>query len=118
MTLKTKTDGSTTALAYNSTVGNDSISFNYTVAAGDGVQYLDYAATNSLDLNSGTIKDAAGNNATLTLDTPGATNSLAGKKKLTVDTVGPTVVSVTKDALGGQTGTSSGYYNESNYIYF
>jgi hypothetical protein len=118
LTLKTKTDGSTTALAYNSTVGNDSISFNYTVAAGDGVQYLDYAATNSLDLNSGTIKDAAGNNATLTLDTQGTTNSLAGQKKLTVDTVGPTVVSVTKDALGGQTGTSSGYYNASDNIYF
>ena len=118
LTLKTKTDGSTTALAYNSTVGNDSISFNYTVAAGDGVQYLDYAATNSLDLNSGTIKDAAGNNATLTLDTPGATNSLAGKKKLTVDTQGPTVVSVTKDGLGGDSGTAAGYYNESNYINF
>ena len=37
---------------------------------------LDYKATSSLALNGGTIKDAALNNATLTLASPGATNSL------------------------------------------
>jgi hypothetical protein len=118
LTLVTKTDGSTTTLNYSSVVGSDSLSFVYTVADGDGVQSLDYETTTSLVLNGGTIKDAAGNNATLTLDTQGTTNSLAGQKKLTVDTQGPTVVSVTKDGLGGNSGTAAGYYNESNYIYF
>ncbi len=117
LTLTTKTDGSTTVLAYNTTVGGDSMSFNYTVAAGDGINTLDYAATNSLALNGGTIKDAAGNDATLTLATVGSANSLGGRR-LTVDTQGPTVVSVTKDALGGQTGSAAGYYNESPHIYF
>ena len=37
---------------------------------------LDYVATTSLALNGGTIRDAATNNATLTLATPGAANSL------------------------------------------
>jgi VCBS repeat-containing protein len=52
---------------------------------------LDYVATNSLALNSGTIKDAAANNATLTLPSPGASGSLGNSKLLIIDTTAPTI---------------------------
>jgi len=57
------------------------------VQAGDTSADLDYVATNSLALNSGTITDSAGNNATLTLPTPGAANSLGANKAIVIDTV-------------------------------
>ena len=41
-----------------------------TVLAGDTTADLDFFSTTALALNAGTIKDAAGNNATLTLAAP------------------------------------------------
>jgi hypothetical protein len=61
------------------------------VQAGDISADLDYVATNSLALNSGTIRDAAANNATLTLASPGAANSLGANKAIVIDTTAPTV---------------------------
>src|SRR5205823_2908059 len=54
-----------------------------------------------LALNGGTIKDAAGNNATLTLASPGATNSLGANSSVVVDTTAPTVSSVTSSPSSG-----------------
>jgi hypothetical protein len=73
--------------------GSDSttLSFNYVVQAGDTSADLDYVATDSLTLNSGTIKDAAGNDATLTLPAPGAAGSLGDNKAIVIDTTAPTV---------------------------
>jgi uncharacterized repeat protein (TIGR02543 family) len=65
--------------------------FTYTVAAGHTAADLDYVSTSSLALNGGTIKDAAGNDATLTLPAPGATGSLGVNKSLVIDTTAPTV---------------------------
>ena len=45
--------------------------FSYTVQANDLISDLDFKSTSALALNSGTIKDAAGNDAVLTLATPG-----------------------------------------------
>ena len=55
----------------------------------------------SLALNSGTIKDAALNAATLTLATPGATNSLGANKALIIDTTIPTVTGVNSTTANG-----------------
>ena len=52
---------------------------------------LDYVDSSSLALNSGTIKDAASNDATLTLASPGAAGSLGANKALVVDTTPPTI---------------------------
>ena len=52
-------------------------------------------------LNSGTITDAAGNNADRTLPTPGAANSLGANKALIIDTVVPTVSSVSSTKANG-----------------
>ena len=72
---------------YNSGTGTDTITFKYTVSADHNSPDLDYLATSSLALNSGSIKDAAGNNAILTLVTPGGTNSLGNNKDIFVDGV-------------------------------
>ena len=76
---------------YASGDGTATLTFNYTVQTGDTAADLDYVATGSLTLNGGTIKDAATNNATLTLSTPGAGGSLGANKAIVIDTTAPTV---------------------------
>ncbi len=94
----TLTTGSpaTTTVNYASGTGTNTLTFNYTVAAGNTSADLDYAATGSLSLNGGTIRDAATNNATLTLAAPGAAGSLGANKAIVIDTTPPTVLSITK----------------------
>jgi len=78
---------------YSSGSGGTTLTFNYTVQAGDTAADLDYASTTALALNSGTIQDAAGNNATLTLPTVGGSDSLAGNEALVIDTTSPSISS-------------------------
>lgn len=56
----------------------------YTVGAGDTSGDLDYLSTSALNLNGGTIQDGSGNNAVLTLASPGATHSLGANKALVI----------------------------------
>ncbi len=79
---------------YASGSGTSQLVFTYTVQAGDTTSDLDYVSTGALSLNSGTIKDAAGNSATLTLASPGSANSLGANKAIVIDTIAPTVSSV------------------------
>lgn len=92
----------TTPINYVSGSGSATLSFTYTVAAGNWSPDLDYAAAGSLSLNGGTIQDTAGNNATLTLPAPGGANSLGANKALVVDAVLPalTVSTPTAGATG------------------
>jgi hypothetical protein len=88
------------AVNYSSGSGTVTLTFNYTVQAGDTSADLDYKATNSLVLNGGTIKNAAGTvNATLTLPTPGAAGSLGYNKAIVLSTL--TVTNVTSTAANG-----------------
>ena len=80
--------------SYASGTGSKDIVFNYTIGSGENSSDLDYTSTTALDLNGGTLKDASGNAAILTLSAPAATNSLGANKALVIDTNGPTVVSV------------------------
>ena len=80
--------------------GSDTLNFTYTVQAGDSSTDLDYAATTALALNSGTIKDAVGNDATLTLAAPGAAGSLGANKAIVIDTL-PGITSASYDAATG-----------------
>ena len=89
LTLETGTTDRT--VNYASGSGTTALTFTYTVQAGDTSNDLDYVATTSLSLNSGTIRDAAANNATLTLASPGAANSLGANKAIVIDTTAPTV---------------------------
>jgi hypothetical protein len=75
--------------AYIGGSGTDTLSFSYTVQAGDSSVALDQLSSNALQLNGGTIRDAAGNNAILTLAAPGAAGSLAANAALVIDGVAP-----------------------------
>ena len=92
LTLET---GATDAVVnYSSGSATNTLTFNYTVAAGQNAADLDYVSTTSLALNGGTIRDGASNNATLTLAAPGAANSLGANKDIVIDANAPTVTGV------------------------
>ncbi|HIK11274.1 MAG TPA: DUF4347 domain-containing protein [Oscillatoriaceae cyanobacterium M33_DOE_052] len=77
---------------YASGSGTNTLTFNYTVAAGNNTADLDYSSTTALALNGGTIRNTGNTtDATLTLPTPGATNSLGANKNLIIDGIAPTV---------------------------
>jgi 6-phosphogluconolactonase (cycloisomerase 2 family) len=102
LTLET---GTTDAVVdYSSGTGTTILTFNYTVASSHISSDLDYTSTSALALNGGTIKDAAGNAATLTLAIPGATNSLGANKAIVIDGVVPTVSSVSSTTADGAYG--------------
>ena len=88
--------------SYSSGTGSATLTFNYTTGAGDNAADLDYSATNSLVLAGGTIKDAATNNATLTLPAVGGASSIGGQKAIVVDTNNPTAT-VTTPGVNGNT---------------
>ncbi|WP_346347947.1 beta strand repeat-containing protein, partial [Shewanella hafniensis] len=99
--LTLETGSTDRTINYTSGSNSSTLTFSYTVQSGDTSADLDYVATNSLMLNSGTIRDAASNNATLTLPSPGAANSLGANKNIIIDGVAPTVSSVTSSTANG-----------------
>ena len=103
---------STTAVNYTSGSGASTITFNYTVVAGNTSTDLDYASTGALALNGGTIKDAVGNNATLTLASPGVANSLGANKALVIDTTNPIITVTNPNTDSAQSKTITAETNE------
>jgi len=103
LTLET---GTTDRVVDFTSVSGSTLTFGYTVQAGDVSGDLDYKA-GSLVLNGGAITDTSGTAAILTtLPAPGATGSLGANKDIVVDAFGP-VIYVDKDATGGaNNGTS------------
>ena len=117
-TLTLETGSNDVVVNYSSGTGSNTLIFNYTVAVGHNSIDLDYVDTSALALNSGTIKDAATNNATLTLVSPGNANSLGANKALVIDTAAPTInlvgnPTVTKEV--GATYTDQGATATDNY---
>ena len=107
LTLET---GATDAVVnYASGSGTNTLVFTYTVAGGHTSSDLDYAGTGALTLNSGFIRDLAGNDATLTLVAPGTAGSLGTNKAIVIDTTHPVVSNVTSP-------TTDGYYIDTNVI--
>ncbi|MBV5310134.1 SwmB domain-containing protein, partial [Chromatium okenii] len=90
---------------------NKTLIFNYTVQSGDNSADLAYTTSNALSLNSGTIKDAAGNVATLTLPEPALTNSLKANKNLVVDGILPVFLNASglTSPFNGKTLTKTNY---------
>ena len=74
---------------YSAGSGTETLTFIYTVAAGQNSRDLSYRADNALILNGGQIEDAAGNTAILMLPVPGGADSLSFKKGLVIDTSPP-----------------------------
>ena len=90
---------------YASGSGTRTLSFDYTVQTGDAAVDLDYAASSALALDGGSIRNAAGSNATLTLPAPGAPGSLGANRDITIDTAAPTVTGVTASDPNGSYGS-------------
>ena len=88
LTLETGTTDRT--INYKAT-SSSTVEFEYTVQTGDESADLDYVATNSLTLNGGTIKDASGNDAILTLASPGTSGSLSAARAIVINASVPTV---------------------------
>ncbi|MDQ7089514.1 MAG: cadherin domain-containing protein [Methylococcales bacterium] len=84
-TLTLETGTTDQVVNYTSGTGTNTLTFDYTVQAGDASLDLAYFDTSALKLNSGTITDASGNSAVLTLPTVGATGSLSNSKALVVE---------------------------------
>lgn len=85
--------------------------FEYVVEFGDNTDDLDYAGTNSLQLNGATLTDTVGNAASLVLAAPGTAGSLGSERNIVVDTTAGSVVSV-----GGGATTANGVYKAGDNI--
>jgi hypothetical protein len=91
---------------YSSGSGTSTLTFIYTVAAGQNANPLDEASSSALTLNGGTINDLSNNPAVLTLPAPGAANSLS-KSNIVIDTTAPVVSGVTSTTANGTYGVGS-----------
>ncbi len=92
------TGGSGRTVNYASGSGTANLTFRYTVTRGDSSTGLDVRGTGALALNGATVRDAAGNDAVLTLVPTGSLNAAGA---VAVDTTVPTVTSVTTTAADG-----------------
>ncbi|WP_053076571.1 S-layer family protein [Caenimonas sp. SL110] len=99
--LTLETGGTDRTVDYASGSGTDTLTFTYTVQAGDTAADLDYIGTAALSLNAGAVTDAAGNDAVLTLPSPGAAGSLGANRDLVIDGVQPTVAGVSSTSAAG-----------------
>ncbi|MCK5923719.1 MAG: hypothetical protein KAG66_22485, partial [Methylococcales bacterium] len=99
LTLETGT--SDAVIYYAAGSGTSTLSFEYVVASGHASSEVNYADTTSLTLNGGTVRDTAGNDASLTLPGPDSTGALGVNKALVIDGIVPTVNSVTSAVADG-----------------
>jgi hypothetical protein len=88
--LNLETGATDRVVNYTSGSGTNTLTFNYTVQAGDTSADLTYVDTTSLVLNGGTIRDVALNTATLTLAGATSVGSLGANSAFVVDTSAPT----------------------------
>ncbi|MHA6963801.1 DUF4347 domain-containing protein [Zobellella denitrificans] len=86
--------------SYVSGSGSNTLSFSYTVQAGDLSADLDYHSTGALTLNGATIRNATSDDALTTLPALGGADSIAGQHDILIDGVAPTVGSVSVPANG------------------
>jgi autotransporter-associated beta strand protein len=85
--LALETGGVDRVINYSAGSGGTTLSFSYTVQAGDSSADLDYLGTAALTLNGGSILDAGSHAAVLTLAAPGAAHSLGANQAIVIDTV-------------------------------
>lgn len=90
---------------------SSTLRFVYTVQAGDVSSDLDVQSTSALTLNGGTIKDAVGNNAVLTLPVDPDGSALTAKN-LVIDGVVPSISSL---GLNNSNAFIEVFFNEAVY---
>ncbi|MBH3339813.1 DUF4347 domain-containing protein [Pseudomonas mendocina] len=100
---------------YFSGSGSNTLTFIYTVQAGDLSADLDYQSTAALSLNGSSIRGLSANDAVLTLPSLGAAGSLGANKALVVDGVRPAAVNIILSDTSlriGETTTLTIVFNE------
>ncbi|GAB3626851.1 hypothetical protein GCM10027419_17020 [Pandoraea terrae] len=85
---------------YISGSGTDTLTFRYTVQAGDSSADLDVASSAALTLNGGVITNTSSDAAVLTLPAVGGAHSMGGQHDIVVDGIVPAVASVGVPANG------------------
>ncbi|MEW7849964.1 DUF4347 domain-containing protein [Massilia aurea] len=103
-TLLLETGATDRAATYLNGSGSDTLVFSYTVQAGDLSADLDVVSSSALQLNGGTLRDAGGNNAVLTLAAPGAAGSLGAAKAIAVDGAAPSDIVLSNATVATQGG--------------
>ena len=94
--------------SYSSGSGTNSLTFTYTVAAGQAANPLDEASSSALSLSGGTIKDMnSGVAALLTLPAPGTTNSLGVNSDIVISTSTAAVSGVSSSTPSGTYGAGA-----------
>ncbi len=106
-TLQLETGSIDRIASYVSGSGTNTLTFMYSVVAGDVSADLGYVGTAALSLNGGAIRLADGTNAVLTLPVPGAAGSLSANKAIVIDTAAPSAPLPPVLATGSDTGLSS-----------
>jgi hypothetical protein len=87
LALNTNTSSNAT---YVSGSGTDTLTFGYTVKAGETAADLNYLSSSAISLGVGTITDSVGNAAIIDLPDPSSVDSLGYKKAIVIDTKIPT----------------------------
>ena len=105
--LTLETGSTDQVLNYISGSGTNTLTFTYTIQAGDTSSDLTYITTNPLALNSGTIKNSSSLDAVLTLPAPTASGSLGANKAIVVDTTAPSTPSTPDLDTASDLGSSS-----------
>ncbi|MBG9389137.1 FG-GAP-like repeat-containing protein [Caenimonas aquaedulcis] len=106
--LRLETGSSDRLATYSGGSGTRTLSFSYTVHAGDTAADLDYSSTAALTLGGSILRDAAGNNAVRTLAAPGSVGSLAAHSALVIDGINDVLVGTNgADKLDGGVGADT-----------
>ncbi|MHA6493530.1 DUF4347 domain-containing protein [Pseudomonas borbori] len=103
-TLLLETGTTDRVASYVSGSGSNTLTFTYTVQAGDVSADLDYSSTGALALNGATIQSVSNDAAILTLPTVGGASSIGGQSDIVIDGVAPTITSVSVPANGTYVG--------------
>ncbi len=82
-TLSLQFDSGTKDAPYDNGSGTTELTFAYTLVAGDAATDLDYASSQSLNLNGASINGPEGQAADLTLPAPGTSGSLSQRSDIT-----------------------------------
>jgi hypothetical protein len=87
--------------AYVGGSSSNTLTFRYTVSAGQSSSDLDYLSTTALSLNGGKIRDRVSLDAVLTLPAPSNTNSLSANADIVIDAVAPFVSNISSTNANG-----------------
>ena len=120
-TLQLETGATDRTASYASGSGSATLTFSYTVQAGDTSTDLNYVGTGALALNGATIRATGnGSDADLVLPAPGGAGSLGANKATVLDTAAPTLaITSDKPALKvGETATITFTFSENPGVSF